>query len=60
MLALTPEGVFARDNTVMRYAKEHNIALAGMLGGGYQRDVEGVIDVHWQLLCAASSTFAGK
>lgn len=60
VLALSLDGALARDKTVMRFAKEHDIALACMLGGGYQRDVKGVIEVHWQLLCAASSTYAGK
>ncbi|MBS3798627.1 MULTISPECIES: histone deacetylase family protein [unclassified Pseudoalteromonas] len=52
-LSLSLEAVRQRDTQVMTMAKEKNIPLCCALGGGYQRNLEQVVDVHWQLLLSA-------
>ncbi|MEM0514615.1 histone deacetylase [Pseudoalteromonas sp. YIC-827] len=52
-LSLSLEAVRQRDTLVMTMAKEKNIPLCCALGGGYQRNLERVVDVHWQLLLSA-------
>ncbi|MEO2280868.1 histone deacetylase family protein [Pseudoalteromonas pernae] len=60
VLSLTLEGVLARDKMVMNSALQHHIPLACVLGGGYQRNVNGVIEAHWQLLRAAHQCYGEK
>lgn len=52
-LSLTTEGVFARDNMVFEYCRHHNVPVAAVIGGGYQRDIPALVDVHLQLFKAA-------
>ncbi|MFY8272671.1 histone deacetylase [Pseudoalteromonas sp. SSDWG2] len=59
VLALTLDGVRRRDTLVIETAKHYDIPLACVLGGGYQRDVHKVVDVHWQLLLSAHQAYNG-
>ncbi len=49
---VTLAGVFKRDSTVMAFCRERALPLCCALGGGYQRDIERLIEVHWQLFRA--------
>ena len=49
-LSLSLDGVGARDAQVLTHAKHHEIPICTMLGGGYQRNLEQLVKVHWQLL----------
>lgn len=46
--------LYARDRMVFDFAKQHGIAIASTLGGGYQRDLAKVVELHW-LTCAAAA-----
>lgn len=52
VLSLSLKGVRARDDMVINRAKQHNIPLGCALGGGYQKDVSELVNVHWQLIAA--------
>jgi len=47
------EGVYNRDYYILNYCKMNNIPLMCALGGGYQRNVNSLINVHKQLFKAA-------
>ena len=51
------EGVYARDHFIVNYCKAHNIPLMCALGGGYQRNLNALINVHKQLFKAAIDLF---
>ncbi|QTL35399.1 histone deacetylase family protein [Pseudoalteromonas viridis] len=51
-LAISLEGVQARDRKVLHHARQHHIPLMAALGGGYQRNVSRLVDVHLQLFIA--------
>lgn len=46
-------GVYARDFTVLNFCKQRNIPLMCALGGGYQRNINELVNVHKQLFKAA-------
>ncbi|MEJ6473540.1 histone deacetylase [Pseudoalteromonas piscicida] len=46
------EGVYKRDSIIIEHALTHHIPLAIALGGGYQRDIDHLIDVHQQTFLA--------
>ena len=45
-LSLTPEGCKQRDDFVLRQARDNNIPVAVVMGGGYSEDVEDVVEAH--------------
>lgn len=49
-LDLSLAGVRQRDTLVMAHCQTHNIPLCAVLGGGYQRNVNALVQVHWQLI----------
>lgn len=51
------EGVYQRDHLVLSQAKEAKIPLFAAMGGGYQRNVSRLVDVHGQLFRAAVDLF---
>lgn len=51
-LNITTEGVYQRDLLVKGYCQRANIPVAAVIGGGYQRDIEALVDVHVQLFRA--------
>jgi len=51
------EGVYNRDYYILNYCKVNNIPLMCALGGGYQRKVNQLINVHKQLFKAAIDLF---
>ncbi|MCC2618116.1 histone deacetylase [Aestuariibacter halophilus] len=52
-LELTTAGVFARDCRVLDGCKQAGIPVVAVIGGGYQRDIAALVDVHLQLFRAA-------
>lgn len=51
------EGVYQRDYFVLNQAKEAKIPIFAVMGGGYQRNVSRLVDVHGQLFRAAVDLF---
>lgn len=51
-LCVSTEGVYQRDCLVRAYSKRANIPIAAVIGGGYQRDIDALVNVHKQLFRA--------
>lgn len=58
-LALTPEGCKQRDDFVLRQARDNNIPIAVVMGGGYSEDVEDVVEAHCNTFRLAKQLFFG-
>ena len=52
-LNISTAGVLARDRLVINACKQHCLPVACVIGGGYQRDITALVDVHLQLFKAA-------
>lgn len=52
-LHITTEGVYQRDCLVFDMAERLGVPIAAVIGGGYQRDIDALVDVHLQLYRAA-------
>lgn len=50
---LSTQGVFKRDKLVFDAAQVCGIPIAAVIGGGYQRDIDKLVNVHLQLFRAA-------
>lgn len=46
-------GVYERDLTVFETCERAGLPVVAVIGGGYQRDLEALVEVHFQLLRAA-------
>ena len=57
LLDISTEGIYQRDKMVFETAKAHNIPIMAVIGGGYQRDIAALTEVHFQLIKAAHHTF---
>ncbi|MDA8621041.1 histone deacetylase [Psychrosphaera sp.] len=57
LLNITTDGIYQRDKMVFETAKLHQIPIMAVIGGGYQRDITALTDVHFQLIKAAHHTF---
>lgn len=51
--SLSTEGLFRRDRFVLARCRDLGIPVAGVIGGGYDRDLEALSDRHAQLFLAA-------
>lgn len=60
LLNITTAGVLARDEIVFSKAKALDIPVAAVIGGGYQRDITALTQVHMQLIHAAITVFTDK
>ena len=58
-LALSPEGCKQRDDFVLRQARDNNIPIAVVMGGGYSEDVEDVVEAHCNTFRLAKQLFFG-
>lgn len=56
-LNVSTDGVYRRDKTVFTQAFQRNIPIMAVIGGGYQRDVDALTQVHLQLIRAAVEVF---
>lgn len=52
-LDISTEGVFLRDKLVFDRCEQKGLPVAAVIGGGYQRDIAALVDVHLQLFRAA-------
>lgn len=52
-LQISTEGVFQRDLIVFDTCKQYGLPVAAVIGGGYQRNIDALVDVHLQLYRAA-------
>lgn len=52
-LDISTQGVLARDRLVFDHCKHKGIPIAAVIGGGYQRDIDALVNVHLQLFIAA-------
>lgn len=52
-LNISTEGVYQRDQRVFALADKLGVPIAAVIGGGYQRDIAALVDVHIQLYRAA-------
>lgn len=53
LLNISTAGVFQRDVIVLTACRTANIPVAAVIGGGYQRDIQALSQVHLQLFRAA-------
>lgn len=49
-LAVSKDGLAQRDRLVFDYCRRHGLAVATTMAGGYARDPEDVVDIHWRTL----------
>jgi acetoin utilization deacetylase AcuC-like enzyme len=52
-LSISTEGVLQRDKLVFDACERFGLPVAAVIGGGYQRDIPALVDVHLQLFRAA-------
>jgi len=52
-LMISTKGVFARDKLVFDACEKYKLPVAAVIGGGYQRDIDALTEVHLQLFKAA-------
>lgn len=52
-LHISTQGVYARDCMVFDACAKHRVPVAAVIGGGYQRDINALVEVHIQLYRAA-------
>ncbi len=50
---ISTQGVYERDTQVFALAERLGVPIAAVIGGGYQRDIAALVDVHIQLYRAA-------
>ena len=64
LLNISTPALYQRDLTVLQSCTERNIPVAAVIGGGYQRNVAALVQLHLQLFKAAftlyGSDLAGK
>lgn len=52
-LCISSSGVYQRDALVFSTCEQKGLPIAAVIGGGYQRDIAALVDVHLQLFRAA-------
>lgn len=52
-LNISTQGILARDTFVFERCEQLKLPVAAVIGGGYQRDINALVDVHLQLFKAA-------
>lgn len=52
-LDISTQGVFERDKLVFDVCENKNLPIAAVIGGGYQRNIDALVDAHIQLFKAA-------
>lgn len=58
-LALTKQGLLARDQQVFAYARQRGLPVAVAMGGGYGRQIQDTVDVHFQTVHCALQHASG-
>ena len=57
-LKLTMEGLRRRDETVLRYAREHQVPIVTVMSGGYAADINDTVEIHCNTIRAVKKIFA--
>lgn len=57
LLNISTQGIYQRDRLVFEFAKQNQVPIMAVIGGGYQRDINALTDVHLQLINAAVDIF---
>ncbi|AWL12747.1 Histone deacetylase [Saliniradius amylolyticus] len=52
-LDISTQGVYQRDRLVFNRCEQEGLPVAAVIGGGYQRDIPALVEVHLQLFRAA-------
>lgn len=52
-LAITKNGLAARDRLVLQLLRK-DLPVAVTMGGGYAKDIDDIVDIHFQTVCIAS------
>ncbi|MFT5839493.1 MAG: acetoin utilization deacetylase AcuC-like enzyme [Cellvibrionaceae bacterium] len=52
-LSISTEGVYQRDRLVFETCERNGLPIAAVIGGGYQRNIAALVEVHLQLYRAA-------
>jgi acetoin utilization deacetylase AcuC-like enzyme len=55
-LALSKQGLAARDHMVFEYCRQAGLPIAITMAGGYAREIEDTVDIHFQTLRGAAET----
>ena len=58
-LALTIEGLRARDEMVLRFARSHDLPIVTVMSGGYAADISHTIEIHCNTIRAVKMVFFG-
>jgi acetoin utilization deacetylase AcuC-like enzyme len=53
-LALSKAGLAERDRVVFELCRRAGIPVVTVMAGGYARQVQDTVDIHWQTVCAAA------
>ena len=56
-LALTLEGLRARDELVLRSCREQNVPVVTVMSGGYAKDINDTVEIHCNTIRAARAVF---
>lgn len=59
-LKLTREGIARRDRSVYDFAERLGVPLAVTMAGGYGRDVDTTVDIHWQTVRGALHSWRSR
>ncbi|USD66631.1 histone deacetylase [Vibrio sp. SCSIO 43136] len=57
-LNLSTSGLYSRDHWLFSHAKQKEIPIAAVIGGGYRRNEEQLVELHMQLIKAALAVFS--
>jgi len=60
LLNISTQGIYQRDKMVFELAQQHKVPIVAVIGGGYQRDINALTEVHMQLINAAINTFMAQ
>ena len=58
-LALSVEGLRARDEFVLRACRERGVPVATVMSGGYASDIRDTVEIHCNTIRAAKAVFDG-
>lgn len=59
-LALTKEGLAARDTLVYEHCSKRELPVAVTMGGGYANRVDDIVDIHYQSVTLAAELLTGN
>lgn len=58
-LALSKEGLAARDRLILSLCREAGLPVAVAMAGGYGREVSDTVDIHFRTVCEAVEIYRG-